>query len=233
MQNSDAAISCALIRLKDFEISEIPDDNEIDHVFSSEFENNMEKVFSSFDKKKTSSSAGKRIFSKVAVIMLTVCLGAVSLVMASPKARAAFQNTVMEFYETHIKFHFISEDPSSEDFNDIQKIYCDYIPKGFVLSETSKEYEAIRYKYKHNDGVAEYEIYVSSNDGLSILTDKDKENIENLTIGNKESYLISGINSNLPYSTLIITGGKITVTVYGQLTRDEVIEIGNSIKESN
>ena len=52
-----------------------------------------------------------------------------------------------------------------------------------------------------------------------------------INISGRDAYLISGKNNGKPYSTLIITGNKITVTIYGQLDRDEIIKVGQSLKE--
>ena len=99
------------------------------------------------------------------------------------------------------------------------------------MKEKYDEYEAVGYRYENTKENLTYDIYVSLNDGLSVHTDKDKNNIEEILISGRDSYLISGENEGKPYSTLIITGNKITVTVYGQLDREEIIKIGESLRE--
>ncbi len=231
MEISDAMLASALIRVKNYDISSIPDDSEIDHTFSKDFEKRMDKLIASFDKKEKSISFFRNALSRAAVIILTLCIGAFSLIMISPQARADFKNAVMEFYETHIKFYFATADETSIDFRNYESIYADYIPQGFTLKEKNEEYEAVGYRYENTDKNLTYDIYVSLNDGLSVLTDKDKENIREIRISGRDAYLISGENDGKPYSTLIITGNKITVTVYGQLTEEEIIKIGESVKE--
>lgn len=231
MEISDAILASALVRVKNYEIFAIPDDSEIDHAFSADFERKMDKLISSFDKKKTNVSFFRNNLSKAAIIILSLCIGAISLVVISSQARADFKNAVMEFYETHIKFYFISGNETSIDFKDYENITAYYTPQGFTLKEKYDEYEAVGYRYENEEENLMYDIYVSLNEGLAIHTDKDKNNVEEINISGRDAYLIPGENDGKPYSTLIITGNKITVTIYGQLDREEIIKIGQSLKE--
>ncbi|MBR3596202.1 MAG: DUF4367 domain-containing protein [Clostridia bacterium] len=231
MEISDAMLASALIKVKNYDISSIPDDSEIDHTFSADFEKKMNKLISSFDKNKFNVSILRNTLTKAAVIILTLCIGAFSLIMISPQARADFKNAIMEFYETHIKFYFISSDETSIDFSNYESITAEYIPQGFVMKEKYNEYEAVGYRYEKAEENLAYDIYVSLNDGLAVHTDKNKNNVEEILISGRDAYLISGENEGKPYSTLIITGNKITVTIYGQLDREEIIKVGESLKE--
>ncbi|MBQ6930640.1 MAG: DUF4367 domain-containing protein [Clostridia bacterium] len=231
MEISDAMLASALIRIKSGEVSAIPDDDKTNHVFSADFEKKMDELISSFDKRKPYASAFRSVPAKAAVIILTLCIGAFSLIMTSPQARAAAENAVnaiMEFYETHIKFYFISGNETPADFVNYENVTAEYIPQGFTLKEKYSEYEAVGCRYENENGSA-YDIYVSLNDGLAVHT--DKSGVEKILISGREAYLISDENGDSPYSTLIITGNKITVTIYGQLRREEIIKVGESIKE--
>lgn len=231
MEISDDMLASALIRVKSYDISSIPDDSRIDHTFSADFERKINKLISSFDKKEKSVSFFKNALSKAAVIILSLCIGAFSLIMISPQARAVFKNAVMEFYETHIKFYFVTSDETSFDFSNYENVSAGYIPQGFTLKEKYDEYEAVGYRYENEKDNLSYDIYVSLNDGLAVHTDKDKNNVENIHISGRDAYLIAGVNEGNPYSTLIITGNKITVTIYGQLNREDIIKVGKSLKE--
>lgn len=230
MEISDAILASALIKVKNHEVSAIPDSSEINHNFSTDFESKMDNLIVSFDKKEKSVSFFRNALTKAAVIILTLCISAFSLAMINPKARADFKNAIMEFYETHIKFYFISSDEPSIDFSNYESITAEYIPQGFIMKEKYDEYEAVGYRYENPEENLTYDIYVSLNDGLAVHTDKDKNNVEEILISGRDAYLISGENEGKPYSTLIITGNKITVTVYGQLDREEIIKVGKSLK---
>lgn len=231
MEISDAILDSALIKVKNYDISSLPDDSKIDHTFSADFEKKMNKLISSFDKNQFNVSILRNTLTKAAVIILTLCISAFSLIMISPQARAEFKNAIMEFYETHIKFYFVTSDETSIDFSNYESITAEYIPKGFIMKEKYDEYEAVGYRYENTKENLTYDIYISLNDGLSVHTDKDKNNIEEILISGRDAYLISGENEGKPYSTLIITGNKITVTVYGQLDRDEIIKVSESLRE--
>lgn len=231
MEISDAILASALMKVKKLEVSAIPDSSEISHEFSTDFEMKMDNLIASFDKKEKSVIFFRNALTKAAVIILTLCIGAFSLAMINPEARADFKNAVMEFYETHIKFYFISSNETSIDFSNYESITAEYIPQGFTLKEKYDEYEAVGYRYENAEENLTYDIYVSLNDGLAVHTDKDKNNVEEILISGRDAYLISGENEGKPYSTLIITGNKITVTIYGQLDREEIIKVGESLRE--
>lgn len=231
MEVTDSMIASALLRIKSRDVSSIPDDSEIDHTFSAEFERKMDELVSSFDRKKKSERRFGSTLAKAAVIILTVCIGVFSLIMTNPSARANFKNAVLEFYETHIKFHFVSGTETGTDFLNYRNIHAEYIPAGFTLKEKYDEYEAMGYKYENTEQNLTFDIYASLNDGLSVLTDKDKSKIEKISLSGKEAYLLSGDNDGKPYSTLIIPGNKVTVTIYGQLDKNETISVGKSLSE--
>ncbi len=231
MQINKDAIASALSEMKRTEISAIPEDNEIAHTFSEEFENKTESLISSVENKRMpTSSVGKRL-AKAAVIFLALSIGGFSIIMTNPPARAGFKNAVIEFYETHIKFYFVSDDESTGEFENVEWVFSDYIVPSFKLKTAEAEYGAFSYKYENEEDGLSYEVYISENDGLSVITDKNKDNVEQLKISGKDSYLISGENAGKPYSTLIVTGSKITVTVYGQITKEEAIKVGEALRE--
>lgn len=225
-------IASALLKIKSREVSAVPDDSEIDHRFSADFERKMADVISSLGAEKKDKRRFKSTLAKAAVIILTVCIGAFSLAMAVPSARASFKNAVLEFYETYIKFHFVSSPETSADFLDYENVHAEYIPDGYTLKEKYDEYEAVGYKYENSEKGLTFDIYVSLNEGLSILTDRDKNKLREIELLGKKAYLISGENDEKPYSTLIIPGSRVTVTIYGQLTKDEAVAVGRSTVES-
>lgn len=230
MKISDAMLVSALIKVKNYEVHSTPDDSAINHTFSENFETGMHVLISSFDKKEKSTPFLRSTLIKAAVIIITVCIGIFSLIMINPQVKADFENAVMEFYENYIKFHFVSGDEVSGDFSNYQNIYADYVPKDFTLKEKYDEYEAVGFRYENENENLAYDIYISLNDGLAVHTDKNK-NYEKTIISEKEAYLITGENNKKPYSTLIIPGNKITVTIYGNLSALEIINVGKSLKE--
>ena len=230
MELSNALLASALIRIKNREADSIPADSEINHTFSNSFEDRMQILISSFDKKEKSTPVFRSTLLKAAVTIIIVCIGIFSLIMLNPQVRANFENAVMEFYENHIKFFFVTDNEEESEFNDYRNIFAEYIPTGFILKEKYDEYEAIGYRFENEKAGLSYDIYVSLNEGLAVHTDKN--NVEQITINERDAYLISGKKDKKPYSTLIITDKMITVTIFGNLTRDEIINVGKSLKEN-
>lgn len=231
MRGNNLQLASALTRIKELEISSLPDDNEIDHIFSESFERETEKLFLYADSSEKGTAHTRNMLSKAAVIAAVILMGMLFTLAVNPRVRADFKNTVIEFYEAHMKFSFISSRKAPEDFSDIEKITAAYIPEGFTLKSTYDEYEAKGFRYENEEKNLSYDIYVSENDGLSVMTGKGEEKPEKITVSGREAYLICGKNSGKEYSTLIIPGGKITVTVFGQIDRKEILKIGRSIGE--
>lgn len=230
MDISDTVLASALTKVKTYEISALPACSEISHTFSADFERKMNILFDSFDKQEKRIRLFSSAHAKAAAILLIICISTFSLAMSHPKARADFKNAVTEFYETHIKFYFITNDETSDAFENYENIYAAYIPEGFALKEKYNEYDSVGYRYECKEKNLVYDVFISLNDGLSVQTDKN--NIEEIFISGREAYLISGEHGKTPYSTLIITGNKITVTIYGQLHKEEIIQVGESIQEN-
>lgn len=232
MKNDNGSVAAALIKIKACEAACIPDDSEIDHVFSDRFELGMDEIFSSLESGGINKRSGTRTFVKAASIIIAIALSVFSLMMINPSVRADFRNAVFEFYNNRIKFHFVSGAESEYDFKNIEKINVEYIPKGFALKKTDHEYEAVNYSYVNSEESLTFDVYISLNSGLSVQTGKGNSQPEKITIGGREAYLVCGENGGKPYSTCIITGNTVTVTIYGQLTRQEIIKVGKSLKET-
>ena len=231
MEINDAVLSAALLKIKSIEAASIPDSDNINHRFSEDFENRIKELINSLNTDNKQHHILRNILTKAAIITLTALAGIISVIMFNPNARAEFTNAIIEFYENHIKFHFITGEMQTDDFVNYEKIYSDYIPYGFELKEKYLEYEAVGFIYENKSENLNYEIYISLNDGLSVHTDLPENNIEKIRLNDKEAYLIIDTADGKPYSTLIMSGNKITVTIYGQINREEIIKIGKSIKE--
>lgn len=231
MRENNLQLAASLTRIKEFEVSSLPCDNEIDHIFSESFERETEKLFQYADGNIKNTAHIRNMLSKAAAIAAIILIGMLFTLSVNPKVRADFKNTVIEFYEAHMKFSFISSQKAPGDFTDTENITVGYTPDGFKLKNTYDEYEAKGFRYENEEKNLSYDIYISENDGLSVMTGKGEETPEKITVSGREAYLICGENNEKAYSTLIITGGKITVTVFGQIDRKEILKIGRSVGE--
>ena len=227
MGRYDALLTASLRELKLDEIKEIPDDSEINHTFSHDFQKKMEKLFLSVDEKAVSSDRTTLyIVKKAAVFVLCFIMAAFSIIMSNDEARASLYNAIAFIYEEYIQFGFLTDEASAEDFSSIEEVDITYIPEGFTLKEALGIYEAKEYVYSKEDKA--FSVNISLNDGLSVITDKNKSSAEKTKINGREAYIIYSENE-AEYGTVIITGPKVTVTVYGYLERDELLKVAEGI----
>lgn len=230
MEKYDSIMAAALIGIKNDEVARLPADSEIDHVFSDRFEKKMKRMLSSADKNGKYRGSAFTIAKRAAVIILCVGITAFSAAMLNPTARADFKNAVYAVYESFIKFSFDTTPSQPTDFDNIYDVKAAYIPDGFVLTETSDEYEAVGYTYENKETEESFNIYVSVNDGLSVLTDSKKSRYEKTSINGREAYVVSAGEKGEEYTTVIITGAKITVTVYGYMAKEDLMKIAQGIR---
>ena len=230
MENYDSIMAAALIAIKNDEVAGLPNDSEIDHVFSESFERKMKRVTGSVNQKGKYLSFTKRVMKRAAVVILCLGVVAFSAVMLNPAARADFKNAVYEIYESFVKFSFDTTKRQPQDFDDIDSVKVTYIPNGFALTKKSDEYGAVGYSYENREREESFTVYVSLNDGLSVLTDNEKSRYEKTQINGREAYVVYSREKDEDYGTVIITGGKITVTVYGYVTEKELMKIAEGIE---
>lgn len=225
MNNYDSLLKAALKEIKLSEAERIPETSEINHTFSPKFEDRMKRFFD----KVNENGRYRGDFSalrRAAVVILCVLAASLTITMSNPKTRAEFLNAVVGFYEDHIKFSFSQGEAQVDDFTDIENINITYLPEGFTLKDTTGEYEAKEYTY--SDGKNVFSVNISLNDALSILTDKDNSKLEVTEINGRKAYILRSDDDS--YSTVIITGSKITVTIYGEITASQAMLIAEGIE---
>ncbi len=208
-------------------LQSIPESDEIDYVFSRRFENSVNDIFDSLNENARKKRSIPLLLRQAAVLAVCFISLALAVIMINPKVRAGFVNAVVEFFEEHIKFSFNASKIEAYDFEKIEEVNAQYIPNGFSLLKTEGIFEAKNYIYENETGVT-FTISVSYNDGLSVLTDKQKSEFEKIKIQEKEAFLVYSKNGD-NYGTVIIPGAKITVTIFGYLEKTELIKIAEGI----
>ena len=102
MERYDVLMTVSLKELKFEEIKEIPDDSEINHTFSQDFQSKMDKLFSSVGKATVSSNTSiHSLTRKIAVFILCITTAIFSMIMLNEDVRANFYNTVTFIYEEY------------------------------------------------------------------------------------------------------------------------------------
>lgn len=124
-KNYDELLKKALYDIKKEEIDLLPSEDEIDYVFSDDFENKMETLINGkFEKKKNLSN----ILKKVAVIIIVL----VSFMLITTSTADAHPIRIFDFfYKIYQSFVDISYEGNPEfDYDDTT--YClSYIPEGY------------------------------------------------------------------------------------------------------
>lgn len=226
MNDYDALMKSALKEIKLSEVACIPPKEEINHKFSPQFEEKMERFFSLVGDSGKYRSKVSLNLRKAAAVILCVLTAVLAVVMSNPTVRADFANAVVTFYENYLKFTFFETEAQGSDFTNIEEVKITNIPEGFNLSEVKGEFEAKEYVF--SDGKSSFSVNVSENESLSVITDKDNSSLETLKINNRKAYLL--LSEDDSYSTVIIIGGKITVTIYGAISAEEAVLIAEGIK---
>ena len=159
---TDDALKNAVIKADRYEMEALPVDNEIDHVFSHDFEKKMQKLIRKSNKSNTAK--GWVAWRRRAVALIAAIIILFASAMSVPAVRASVIEFITEVYEkfTHI---FFDESQSPWDASDEFIIYEQaYIPEGFelvnkitnglVLLEYEKEDEFVSYSQQRLKNVS-------------------------------------------------------------------------------
>jgi len=114
----------------------MPSEDEIarDNPFTEDHDNKMEKVFKTERRK----NFAPRLFSIAKVAVITLCVLSTltfAVLMTNPKVRATVWNTIVEFYNDHIRINYSSTNTESasesEAEKDARNFSWEYIPEGY------------------------------------------------------------------------------------------------------
>lgn len=161
---TDDALKNAVIKADRYEMEALPVDNEIDHVFSHDFEKKMQKLIRR--SKKGNAIRGQAFWRRRAGALIAAIIILIASAMSVPAVRASVIEFITEVYEqfTHI---FFDESRSPRDATDEFTIYEPIlIPEGFemvnkitnglVLLEYEKEDEFVSYSQQRLKNVSMY-----------------------------------------------------------------------------
>ena len=219
----DFLLKRGLIDNLDDEIREIDNVEKITPIFS---EQHNERIYKELTKSRNKDIRRNIfLFSKrvVAVIILISCI-IFGALMTKAEVRAAVNDTIIEWHDQFVRF-INPQLPESES-----KIEWDItkLPMGYNLTETIEGNTTVKiYKNNKNDYI--YFQYMKSADDLGI----DNENREYILFkkGNIEYHIFKS-NIENKYSSIIWDTNGYRFKVEGYLTREELIEIAETIKNN-
>ena len=159
---TEAGLKSVVIKADRYEMEALPADNEIDHVFSRDFEKKMQKLIRR--SKKGNTIKGLVYWRRRAVALIAAIIIMFASAMSVPAVRASVVEFITDVYEkfTHI---FFDESRSPRDAADEFTIYKpSFIPEGFelvnritkglVLLEYEKEDEFVSYSRQRLENVS-------------------------------------------------------------------------------
>ena len=155
-------------------MSAIPTENEIDHVFSDRFENNMKSVI-----KKNQHPQLKRVLRMAASFALVILVAGGSVMALSPTARAAVMGWLFGQEGTVFSYTSMGTKTESEVF---YKYDLAQIPEGYVLwQEIVDETQSIMLYAEEETGLL-LKLTATPNDGIGamflITTTDQKETVQ-------------------------------------------------------
>ena len=204
-------------------MSAIPTENEIDHVFSDRFENNMRSVI-----KKNNHPQLKRVLRMAASFALVILVASGSVMALSPTARAAVMGWL--FGQDGTTFSYTSMGKESES-----DVYYKYelpqIPEGYYLwQEIVDESQSIMLYAEEETGHL-LKVTGSSNDGtgaMFLLTTTDEKSTVQIGDITADFYLSDSedISSGLAW---VDPDTDYLICLDGFFSKEELIEMAQSL----
>lgn len=159
-------------------LNELPGDEDINHIFSPEFETKMNKLIKK-DKKRNENTYYKH-FKKIVIIFLIVLTGIITITTVNTEAFPEnLMRIIKKIYKEFTDYNFINPN--------VEKTYSHkkpkYIPFGYKEVERVKEEDYLVITYKDNlDDYIIYQTMPMDRDIVSLNT--EGATIENIEINN-------------------------------------------------
>ena len=204
-------------------MSAIPAENEIDHVFSDRFEENMKSVI-----KKNNHPQLKRVLRMAASFALVILVASGSVMALSPTARAAVMGWLFGQDGTTFSYTSMGEESESDVY---YKYELPQIPEGYYLwQEIVDESQSIMLYAEEETGHL-LKVTGSPNDGtgaMFLLTTTDEKSTVQIGDVTGDFYLSESedVSSGLAW---VDPENDYLICVDGFFSKDELIALASSI----
>ena len=204
-------------------MSAIPTENEIDHVFSDRFENNMKSVI-----RKNNHPQLKRVLRMAASFALVILIAGGSVMALSPTARAAVMGWLFGQEGTVFSYTSIGTKTESEVF---YKYDLAQIPEGYVLwQEIVDETQSIMLYAEEETGLL-LKLTATPNDGngaMFLITTTDQK--ETVQIGDITADLYpSESEDSAPGLAWVDPENDYLICLDGFFSQEELIDMAISL----
>lgn len=182
-----------------------------------------------FDRAVKETKYGKTLvrvyLSRAAVIFLCIIALGTGVMMTSQTVRAAVKHVIIEQFEKYNLFKILNTETGSNDFESVEDVKIGYIPDGYELVNTDEIPGNITYVYFLSEDA--FTIDVFENETTDLFPDNERSQYSKTDINGHEAWIIYDENNGS--GSLILVGAKISVSISGNLPKNELIKIAESI----
>ena len=183
-----------------------------------------------FDRAAKETEYGKSLVRvylvRVAVIFLCIITLGAGVLMTSTEVRAAVKNVIIEQFEKYNLFKILNIEPGRNDFESIEDVNIKYIPDGYELVNTAEIPGNVTYVYSSSEDAFTIEIF--ENETTDLFPDNERSQYSETDINGHKVWIVYDKNNGS--GSFIMVGAKISVSVSGNLPKDELIKIAENIK---
>lgn len=224
---SDDELMEAAKKVQDALLDALPSPSECEHQFSPEFEVRMQRLCA----KERWKRSLRRVARRVAMIALTVCVGAGTWLAVDMDARAAFFGWVKERYENYIVYRFPDEAVIEASVASVNRRYrLGLIPEGYYLLSEGKTGNTYDYFYGNEEGNALSFAYAPGSSATSWFIVSDGTTKHQVMVNGYHADYLKSHDPDVASCVAWIDENNTAFMVDGFFTEEELIEIAESIE---
>ena len=206
------------------EYIDFSEDTIIQHTFSREFERKMSKLIK--QQKSFYFPMIKTPVRRIVIVMITAAIVLSTMVISVTAIREAFINFITEIFDTHTEVQIIQDDTAPDFFEDIYAITD--IPDGFEIVFQNDNIEETPLLITEYQNGQEYVIFcqnIKSKYDVNVNTE-GYEMIQIYINGNEGFMIDMGDDIYITWDN-----GKYILEISGNIGKDELIGIANSVQK--
>ncbi|MGN1136300.1 MAG: DUF4367 domain-containing protein [Oscillospiraceae bacterium] len=206
------------------EYIDFSEDTIIQHTFSREFERKMSKLIK--QQKSFYFPMIKTPVRRIVIVLITAAIVLSTMVISVTAIREAFINFITEIFDTHTEVQIIQDDTAPDFFEDIYAITD--IPDGFEIVFQNDNIEETPLLITEYQNGQEYVIFcqnIKSKYDVNVNTE-GYEMIQIYINGNEGFMIDMGDDIYITWDN-----GKYILEISGNIGKDELIGIANSVQK--
>lgn len=212
-------------------LSQIPKDEDLNHIFSDEFELKIAKLIKKEKRKsiiKTMTQSSKRI----AIVFLIILSGIVTVTMNVEAIRVKVLNVITEIYTEFTSFIFSTDD--NDEATTFKPLEPKYITQGYSEVERFENPIGLFIVYENSEKL---QIRYTADDinNNSVILDTENAIVEEIDINEYKAKYITKNNTQQLFwndnKILYWLDQEVSNEIVSELDKEELIKIAKSIKK--